>query len=131
MYGQKHTTITMTEQHQLALTALVNNVTHGRFAGPDNATRRLNTTEAAALSEITTALSQVATGTAVTLKPRSEFVPLAEARRTLHVSGTGLRRWLAQRGITAYRSGNYSYLSQADFESLRQWRISLDYPEPQ
>ena len=30
MYRQKHTTVTMTEKHQLVLTALVNNVTHGR-----------------------------------------------------------------------------------------------------
>ena len=120
MYRQQHTTITMTDEHQLALTALV-----------DNSTGCLDKNEASALREITTALSHIATGTAVTLKPRSEYVPLAEARRTLHVSGTSLRRWLTQRGITAHRSGNYSYLSQADFESLRQWRISLNYPEPQ
>jgi hypothetical protein len=131
MYRQKHTTVTMTEKHQLALTALVNNVTHGRFASPDNATRRLNTTEATALSEITTALSQVAAGTSVTLKPRSEFVPLVEVRSALSVSDTGLRGWLAQRNIAVHRGGKQSYLSRSDFESLRQWRISLAYPEPQ
>lgn len=120
MYRQKHTTITMTEKHQLALTALV-----------DNATRRLNTSEAATLREITAALSQVAAGTAVTLKPRSEFVPLVEVRSALNVSDTGLRRWLSQREIAVHRGGNFSYLSRVDFESLRQWRIGLDYPEAQ
>lgn len=131
MYRQKHTTLTMTEKHQLALTALVNNVTQGRFAGPDNATRRLNTTEAAALSEITTAFSQVASGTAVTLKPPSEFVPLVDVRRALRVSESGLRLWLGKRDIAVHRGGIQSYLSRTDFESLRQWRISLNYPDPQ
>lgn len=131
MYRQKHTTITITEEHQLALTALVNHAAQGQSTYLDNFTHLQNSREVAAWREITTALSQAAAGTAVTLKPHAEFVPLVEVRRALRVSDTGLRRWLAQRGITANRSGQHSYLSRADFESLRQWRISRDYPEPQ
>ncbi len=131
MYSQKHTTIAVTEAHRQALSALVNNTTDGRFAGLDYATRRLKAPAMAAMSEIVTALCEVASGTAVTLKPRSEFVPLVEVRRVFRVSDTGLRRWLAQRNIEARRSGKHSYLSRDDFESLRQWRMSLIFPEAQ
>ncbi len=131
MHGQEHTTITLTKSHQLALTALVNSVSPRRFVGADHGIRRLNATEAAALSEIVAALSQVASGAAVTLQPLAEYVSLTEVRRALRVSRASLYRWLAQRNIAPKRGGRQSYLSRDEFDSLRQWRISLNYPEPQ
>jgi len=131
MHGQEHTTITLTKNHQRALTALVNSVSRRRFVGADHGIRRLNATETAALSEIAAALSQVASGAAVTLKPLAEYVSLTEVRRALRVSRASLYRWLAQRNIAPKRGGRQSYLSRDEFDSLRQWRIGLDYPEAQ
>ena len=55
------------------------------------------------------------------------------------ISDTGTRAEIARGTEKAqpcetarvHRSGNYAYLSRDDFESLRQVRINLAYPDPQ